>query len=693
MTPPMAFRRFGLAAHLYALVVVLLVGYAHALTHDGQILLRFKANLLNPEDVLPSWNKSDDTPCAWVGVRCNANTSRVTYLNIPYKRLSGSISAELGKLTQLRRLVLHENRLVGPIPLSIRNLTFLRTLYLRGNALSGNIPDELGELMNIEVLNTLRFMSSRRDFCAKVMDPYELDNESKEANLNALVAFVMDHQQAFNLVENETFRSLCRRLNPHYSLPSRQTLTRSLSDHFERALLQFRSTIDSIKGAIALTQDCWSSRVMRGYMVITVQWIDEEWKLQSVVLEFRYFPPPHNQHTTSDLILSVVKDYNMWSKIKAIISDSGGEMPPAMVIVRENLNDQYSLRLEDGFHIRCICHVINRAVYDATHFIKKEVQMLRQILKAVRGSVAIRVKFSELAVVLGVSKGRVEVPGLDMETRWNTMFTMIDQSFQYRGVFSALCNSEEFCDRLANMALSDMDWRVLKSCKDFLQSAYHCTVAASGRDYISLSLQPLIYKHLLTLCEKTRSGQLDTGFTTPIIKQAATAMELKLLKYSANLNCQASKMALLLDPRSSNASSETMELKDQLRFILTMDYGLCSEVQPSPTFGVFDLFAGEGDSAIENVAHTDEVDDFFMLTAKADRRVSDVLLWWKQHSNRFPTLSLMARDTLMIQGSSVASESAFSESGGFVCPDRSKLSDENIEMMMKLKSWNRLFRE
>ncbi|PTQ43663.1 hypothetical protein MARPO_0023s0007, partial [Marchantia polymorpha] len=442
-----------------------------------------------------------------------------------------------------------------------------------------------------------------------------------------------------------------------------QTLTRSLSDHFERALLQFRSTIDSIKGAITLTLDFWSSRVMRGYMVITVRWIDEEWKLQSFVLEFCYFPPPHNQHTTSDLILSVVKDFNIWSKIKAITSDSGGEMPPAMVIVIENLNDQYSPRLEDGFHIRCIYHVINRAVCDATHFIKKEVQMLRQILKAVCGSVAIRVKFSELAIVLGVSKCRVEVPGLDMETRWNTMFTMIDQSFQYRGVFSALCKSEEFCDRLANMALSDMDWRVLKSCKDFLQSVYHCT--------------PLIYKHLLTLCEETRSGQLDTGFTTPIVKQAATAMELKLLKYSANLNCQASKMALLLDPRSSNASSETMELKDQLRFILTMDYGLCSEVQPSPTFGVFDLFAGEGDSAIENVAHTDEVDDFFMLTAKADRRVSDVLLW----------------NTLMIQGSSVASESAFSKSSGFVRRDRSILSDENIEMMMELKSWNRLFRE
>lgn len=75
-----------------------------------------------------------------------------------------------------------------------------------------------------------------------------------------------------------------------------------------------------------------------------------------------------------------------------------------------------------------------------------------------------------------------------------------------------------------------------------------------------------------------------------------------------------------------------------------------------------------------------------MLTAKANHRVSDVLLWWKQHSNRFPPLFMMTMDMLMIQGSSVASESAFSESGGFVHPHRSKLSDENIEMMMRLKS-------
>ncbi|KAL2629505.1 hypothetical protein R1flu_014191 [Riccia fluitans] len=145
-------KRFTLSVGILATYV----NHGHALSPDGQILLRFKSNLLNAEAVLPSWNKSDDTPCNWVGVRCSVNNSRVTLLNIPHKHLSGSISPELGKLTQLRRLGLHENRFVGPIPASLRNLTHLRALYLKGNELSGSIPDELGQLARLEVLDVSR---------------------------------------------------------------------------------------------------------------------------------------------------------------------------------------------------------------------------------------------------------------------------------------------------------------------------------------------------------------------------------------------------------------------------------------------------------------------------------------------------------------------------------------------------------
>jgi hypothetical protein len=62
------------------------------------------------------------------------------------------------------------------------------------------------------------------------------------------------------------------------------------------------------------------------------------------------------------------------------------------------------------------------------------------------------------------------------------MFKMIDQSFQYRAVLQGLCNAEEFVDRLGDIELLDMDWRLLISSKEDSISAYNCTVAAIGRD-------------------------------------------------------------------------------------------------------------------------------------------------------------------------------------------------------------------
>jgi hypothetical protein len=50
----------------------------------------------------------------------------------------------------------------------------------------------------------------------------------------------------------------------------------------------------------------------------------------------------------------------------------------------------------------------------------------------------------------------------------------------------------------------------------------------------------------------------------------------------------------------------------------------------------------------------------------------------EQHQNRISYLCLLARDTLMIAGSSVPSESAFFDNGDFVRPDLSALTDTNI---------------
>ena len=88
----------------------------------------------------------------------------------------------------------------------------------------------------------------------------------------------------------------------------------------------------------------------------------------------------------------------------------------------------------------------------------------------------------------------------------------------------------------------------------------------------------------------------------------------------------------------------------------------------------------------------DEVNLFMDITKQVDDSFLDPIEWWRvTGSKRFPMIAILARDTLMCKGSSVPSESSFSDSGNFVRRDRCTLSDDNLEKMMKMRSWHRLF--
>ncbi|GJU24661.1 zinc finger BED domain-containing protein RICESLEEPER 2 [Tanacetum coccineum] len=63
----------------------------------------------------------------------------------------------------------------------------------------------------------------------------------------------------------------------------------------------------------------------------------------------------------------------------------------------------------------------------------------------------------------------------------------------------------------------------------------------------------------------------------------------------------------------------------------------------------------------------------------------DILSWWKGRQSQFPVLSIMARDLLSVQASTVASKSAFSLSGRVLSIRRTRLTSASLEMCICLK--------
>ena len=89
----------------------------------------------------------------WEGVSVSAVPQRVTRLNLVRRGLTGTIPAELSRLTGLAQLTLINNQLTGTIPSGLGGLTNLTQLQLWGNRLVGAIPSEIGSLTNLQQLH------------------------------------------------------------------------------------------------------------------------------------------------------------------------------------------------------------------------------------------------------------------------------------------------------------------------------------------------------------------------------------------------------------------------------------------------------------------------------------------------------------------------------------------------------------
>ncbi|KAL4386173.1 hypothetical protein GQ457_09G029590 [Hibiscus cannabinus] len=110
---------------------------------DQQALLHFKAKITGDQlKIMESWNTSIHF-CQWPGVTCGRKHWRVTRLELPFLKLSGSLSPYIGNLSFLMELNLSGNSFYNQIPQEIGRLRRLETLALVNNSFSGEIPSNL----------------------------------------------------------------------------------------------------------------------------------------------------------------------------------------------------------------------------------------------------------------------------------------------------------------------------------------------------------------------------------------------------------------------------------------------------------------------------------------------------------------------------------------------------------------------
>ncbi|KAI9071148.1 hypothetical protein K1719_046898 [Acacia pycnantha] len=147
-----------LCASLLFLSLISMVSFATCDTLPSKevwALTAFKEAVYeDPYLVLSNWNTLDSDPCEWFGVSCTKDRrDHIIKLNISGSSLRGFLAPELGEITYLQELILHDNNLIGTIPKELFMLNSLKVLDLGKNLLSGPIPPEIGNLAQVVKIN------------------------------------------------------------------------------------------------------------------------------------------------------------------------------------------------------------------------------------------------------------------------------------------------------------------------------------------------------------------------------------------------------------------------------------------------------------------------------------------------------------------------------------------------------------
>ena len=290
----------------------------------------------------------------------------------------------------------------------------------------------------------------------------------------AVIEWIVLDMQAFQVVEGQAFHKMLSILDPQYQVPGRKNVKNVILKQFEKKRERIASFIKNILGKVALTTDIWSSLKFEGFLEITIHFIDENWVLRHFTLDIFRFKGSHTGQAIADEIYKVLVEFGLEKKTTAITIDNGSNMVLGARILKSTLTNSF-------IHCRCVAHVLNLVVAAGLKIVKEHIKKLRKLIKIIRKSTKM---LEELENLAKLDKKEFLRPIIDVKTRWNSTFKMINRACVLKD------NIEMLLVRHTNLKdtfPSNDEWELFKDLDQFLCQFNEATIVLSSQKYPTIA--------------------------------------------------------------------------------------------------------------------------------------------------------------------------------------------------------------
>ncbi|XP_017236395.1 protein MALE DISCOVERER 2 isoform X1 [Daucus carota subsp. sativus] len=218
---------YGIQLYCSFVLILVLETHGHCLPNSEVLaLLGFRDSVKSdPHGVFSNWDPNDCNPCKWSGVRCVNNL--VQMLDLKGLSLEGVLAPDLGKLANLKILILSQNQFYGTIPREFGGLAMLEVLDLRNNTLNGTIPVELKGIHSLKHLllynNNFKESTFLQHGKVDLLSKSQYGNRVSKASvgigcINRKIGPCISHGGLESLKKSESFLPTTRTLKYHLNM-------------------------------------------------------------------------------------------------------------------------------------------------------------------------------------------------------------------------------------------------------------------------------------------------------------------------------------------------------------------------------------------------------------------------------------------------------------------------------------------
>ncbi|CAG8700732.1 386_t:CDS:2, partial [Cetraspora pellucida] len=237
-------------------------------------------------------------------------------------------------------------------------------IIVTGGGSTGNFWDHLGAIHEITKDNNTKFTKSNQQNIK-----YTFQNPMQQKLQNqALVEFIIEDDQPLNILELKKFQIFIASLDPNYKLPTNKFVKQIIYEAYNYSL---NTLIQKLNLAIScsLTCDLWTSYSRDGYLGVTCHWIDNEFKLNEIVLGIYKCEYPHTGETIKDMLNNIMNEWKIESKVISITTDNTTNFKKAIELLNLEI-----------YHIKCLAHTLQLAIRKGLMPAKKLITKIKHLL-------------------------------------------------------------------------------------------------------------------------------------------------------------------------------------------------------------------------------------------------------------------------------------------------------------------------